>query len=128
MSNPVFPTLAKKPDSSQHVVEREDPALATEMEGGYVVTRARHTRTPRRTWTIGYSELRDADKQLLDNFWDTVRGPSVVFDWTDPESAMNGGAAKTYQVRFLPGAALKWSYKGVGPLKVWYVTFQLQQA
>lgn len=127
MTNPVFPTLSVQSNSSAHAPTQENPAIATKLEGGYVATRPRHTRTPRRTFPVSYTDLRDADKQLLMAFWDTVKGGSVIFDWTDPESAMNAGVAKTYQVRFTD-QELKWAYKGRGPTKLWDISFTLQQA
>jgi hypothetical protein len=126
MPNPIYPNLSVKPDSPLHNVEIEDPSMRSEMEGGYVVSRARHTRTPRNTWTIGYTSLRQADMQLLEDFYRLVRGGSVVFDWTDPETQMTGSVAKTYQVRFK--GTLKKQYKGAGALKMWDVTFNLEQA
>lgn len=126
MPNPVFPTLTSGQDSKLYTMTPEDPAIISEMEGGYVVSRPRHTRKPRRTFTTGYTEIREADKVLLENFYDTVRGGSLIFDWTDPQSVMNGGTAKTYQVRFQ--GEVKFVYRGIGKTKVWDVQFTLQQA
>jgi len=126
MTNPVFPTLSTGQDSRHYTMTQEDPAIKSEMEGGYVVSRPRHTRKPRKKFTGGFTEIRDADKALLEAFYDTVRGGSLIFDWTDPQSAMNGGTPKVYQVRF--EGELRFTYKGIGPTKLWDVTFTLQQA
>jgi len=126
MPNPTFPTLSRGQDSSLYSVELEDVSAATPMEGGYVVSRAKHTRAPRKTFTSGFTDITEADKALLDAFWTTVRGGSVIFDWIDPASA-NGGAPVTYSVRFL-GGPLKFDYRGHGPTKRYDVRFTVQQA
>lgn len=120
MPDPVFPTLSRSQDSKNLSIELEDKALKTEMEGGYVVTRAKHTRKPRRKFTSGFSQLTDADKATLENFWDAVGGGSVIFDWTEPSSNT------VYKVRF--AAPLAFKYTGVGGTNRWDVTFTLDQA
>lgn len=122
MSNPQFPTLSTGSDSALYAVEAEDVSEKTSMDGGYVVSRAKHTRTPRKTFTTGYTDLVNADKQLIQDFWDNVaRGGSVIFDWTDPASLV------VYSVRFT-GGTLQWKYTGIGPTQRWQVQFKLEQA
>jgi hypothetical protein len=123
MTNPVFPTLALTKggqDSTQFSIKPEDVAIKSEIEGGYVTSRARHTRTPRKTFATGYKSISDADRQALVGFYNTVGGGSVIFDWTDPVDQI------TYQVRF--DGDLTFRYVGVGATKLWDVSFQLQQA
>jgi hypothetical protein len=123
MTNPVFPTLALPKggqDSTQFAIKVEDVAIKTEMEGGYVVSRARHTRTPRQTFSTGYKGISDADRTTLQNFYNTVGGGSVIFDWANPVDLV------TYQVRF--ASELEFRYAGVGVTKLWDVSFQVQQA
>jgi hypothetical protein len=123
MANPVFPTLALTKggqDSSQFSIKIEDVALKSEIEGGYVVTRARHTRTPRKTFSTAYKSISDADRTTLLSFYNTVAGGSVIFDWTDPVDKI------TYQVRFT--SDLDFKYAGRGTTKLWDVSFQIQQA
>lgn len=121
MPNPVFPTLTNTEDSSFYNLELEDSSMKTEMEGGYVVTRSKHTRAARRTFTSGFTFLNTADKALLDTFYgSTVKGGAVIFDWTDPVTTT------VYQVRFLEPMSFK--YVGKGTNKLWNVTFKLQQA
>lgn len=123
MSNPVFPTLSDGSDSSLFQVTLEDVALRTKMEGGYVMSRPRHTRQPRRTFNVGYSYITNADRVLLTSFFDQVKGGSVIFDWTSPE---DGG---TYQVRFVTDSSgLPFKYVGIKNTKLWNVSFQLEQA
>lgn len=121
MTNPVFPTLSQGQDSSLYSVETEDPSLKTPLEGGYVVSRAKHTRTPRKTFKTGFTMLKNTDKATLDAFYSgSARGGSVIFDWTDPASAV------VYQVRFLE--KLSYRYTGVGTSQRWDVAFSLEQA
>lgn len=121
MANPIFPILAKGQDSKFYKVSQENVALTTKMDGGYVVSRAKHTRKPRKTYTTGYTGIGNADRALLQNFWDTVRGGSVVFDWTDPISNT------VIQVRFV-GEGFEFAYVGMGVAQIWDVSFQLEQA
>lgn len=121
MATPVFPILPSGhlPDSSKYSVSKIDPAMRAEMEGGYAVTRARHTRKPLRVFDIGYTEISAADKVVLDDFYDTVRGGSVAFLWTDPESLV------VYTVRFK--GAFGFKYMGRGTARYWDCSFQLEQ-
>lgn len=121
MSNPVFPTLSRGQDSSLYSVELEDASLKTTMEGGYVVSRAKHTRPARKTFHSGFTFITDADRATLETFYGTtVRGGSVVFDWQDPPSLA------IYQVRFV--GPLQFKYVGRGDTRRWDVTFALEQA
>lgn len=123
MANPVFPNLVLDRgglDSQQFSVTLEDVAMKSEMEGGYVVSRAKHTRKPRKTFNVAYKGISDADRATLDSFYSTVGGGSVIFDWTDPS------AGTTWQVRF--EGELQFSYAGKGTTKLWNVTFKVRQA
>lgn len=120
MTNPVFPTLAKDQDSKFYEIMQEDSGMVTKMEGGYVVSRAKHTRAPRKTFKTGYSSILNADRVLLMNFYATVRGSSVVFNWTDPIENV------VYAVRFASQPVFK--YVGMGVAQLWDVSFQLEQA
>jgi phage-related protein len=103
MSTPTFPTLSQDQDSRFFTEKRENPAIRTELEGGYVQTRARHTRTPRRTWTTGFSELTDADRAALNTFWDQVAGGSRAFTWRHPVTLAN------HTVRFAAEVSFKYT-------------------
>lgn len=78
-----LPTLSKGEDSEFFSVEYEDKAVTTEMDGGYKGTRPRHTRRPRRTWTTGYTDLSQADIELLEGFINT-HGTYLIFDYVVP--------------------------------------------
>lgn len=123
MTNPVFPNLALTnggQDSTQFSINVEDVAIKTEMEGGYVVARARHTRTPRKTFNTGYKSISDTDRTALLNFYDSVAGGTLIFDWTDPVDSV------TWQVRF--DGEMSFKYTGMGATKLWDVNFKLVQA
>lgn len=109
-----------KPDSKTFGVSLEDPAMRSETEGGYVITRARHTRAPRKTWAFGYKMLTNADRLALENFVTTVRGGSLIFTWLNPQDFV------TYNVRFkeLP----KFGYEGLGTVQRWNCSMTLEQA
>lgn len=118
----VFPVLPSGAilDSSKYEVSRSDPAMRAEMDGGYVVTRARYTRVPRRLFKVGYTYLTNPDKLVLDTFYDTVRGGSLIFDWTDPSSAI------VYSVRLKSPFSFK--HVGAGTTRRWDCSFELEQA
>lgn len=107
-------------DSSKLTEQPDDPAMVAELEGGYAVTRARYTRTPRRTWTCGYSFVDNADKAALDNFYRAMRGGSVIFDWVNPQDG------QTYAVRFVQNS-MRYSYVGKGTNQRWDILFSLKQ-
>lgn len=127
MSSTAFPTLPSgalpsgvKPDSSNHGEQLEDPSMRAQLEGGYVFTRARHTRAPRTTWPVKYTEIHQADKNTLKDFWTVTKGGALIFDWVNPEDGL------TYQVRFKEPMAF--SYKGIGTTKLWDCSFSVEQA
>lgn len=122
MPNPIFPALpsGKTQDSSKYEVSKKDPAMRAEMEGGYVVSRARTTRRPTRLFKTGFTSITGADKQVLDDFYDLVAGGSVIFDWTDPSSGL------VYAVRFTGSFGFK--YAGRGATSLWDCSFELEQA
>lgn len=100
-------------DSQQYGVSVEDVAVATPTDGGYDITRPRHTRTPRREYTTGFTDISDADKLLLEAFYEARKGGSQSFTYTDPTK----GVEKL--VRFK--GPLKLSYRGIGGVHRWDV-------
>jgi hypothetical protein len=123
MSSSTFPTLSNNrlADADGYQIEYEDPAIRTDMEGGYVVSRPRHTRTPRKTFSVKYTDLSNGDRGTLENFYmNDVRGGSMIFDWTNPQDNL------VYQVRFKGGLAFV--YHGFGHNQRWDCSFKLEQA
>lgn len=119
MTNLVFPTDPAQ-DAKYYEMELEDPALRTQMEGGYVVTRPKHTRKPRRTFKSGCTAITTDQRKVLEGFYDAVRGGSAIFDWADPVTG------EVFQVRFKEKITFK--YTGVGISQLWDVQFTLEQA
>lgn len=122
MTTLIYPTLPSGAvaDSSKFEVTYADPAMRAEMEGGYAVTRARHTRRPLKTFKISYTSIKNADKLVLAAFYEQVRGGSVAFNWTDPQSL------ETSTVRFKGSFGFK--YVGHGGNHRWDCSFELEQA
>lgn len=112
-----FPTalLAGKEDSAQFNIEVENVAHASKMEGGYVISRPKFTRTPRKMFTTGFTFITQAQYEELVTFYETKFGGSDTFTYTDPASAVE------YTVRFSPDYELKAKYKGAGATRRWDV-------
>lgn len=119
MPNPAYP-FNDIQDSKFFGEMPEDPAVRVEIEGGYEITRPRFTRSPRRVYTSGHTMLTNAQKLTLSAFWDTVKGGSVVFDWTHPTTAV------VYAVRFTKQVTFK--YVGVGGVHYWDCQFEVRTA
>ena len=111
-----FPTinLAGLEDSKHFNEEQADPVQRKEVDGGYVMTRPRFTRLPRKTWTTGFTDLTDAEKNEFTAFWDSKRGGSDSFTYENPTDNV------TYTVRFAGAPKIK--YTGMGPLRRWDIT------
>lgn len=107
-----FP-LSTKQDSSQYGFEQEDTGMRSEMEGGYVLTRPRHLRTPRRTWKTGFTDLSDTDKTTFENFYDTY-GTYKSFTYALPVA----GTVVTVRFKQVP----KYEYKGFGANLRWNIS------
>lgn len=103
--------LQNKMDSSKYSEVKDNPAISLETDGGYEYTRPRYTVKPKRTWTIGFTNLLQSEKEQLDSFWDLVKGGSDAFYWTEPTTKIQ------YVVRFK--SQINWKYKGAGPTIRW---------
>ncbi|MFP3609174.1 hypothetical protein SB778_03555 [Paraburkholderia sp. SIMBA_050] len=109
-------------DSSKFQPEKENPALASKMDGGYVVTRPRHTRRPRRTFTLGFTDFSDAQRAAVDQHFDDMHGGSSIFYFVHPVSK------ETILARYTTDTTLQWTYSGSGHTPLWSVTFKVQEA
>jgi hypothetical protein len=128
-------------DSKLYSVELEDPSIGGNTDGGYVITRAKYTRKPRRKFKSGFTMMTQEDKGKLETFYELVRGGSAIFTWVDPSAVIpvfdplaivdpllpviDYLALATYQVRFV--GPLAFSYSGVGPTRRWDVEFSMAQ-
>lgn len=115
---PVMP-YADKQDSAKFGETPEDPTIRAEMEGGYEVTRARHTRVPRRTWTSGLTYMTEVEKAAYVTFVDSVRVGSASFDWANPNTLA------VHIVRFTKSPTYK--YVGKGTDKRWDIDFEVRE-
>jgi len=93
-----------------------DPAIRTGYEAGYVQTRARFTRSPRR-WDVGYQLLPAADKELIRLHEIACHGGADSFPW------LNDMDGVTYTVRYL-GLV---SYKPNKSKNYWDVDFTVEE-
>lgn len=102
-------------DAATFSETQEDPAIqAAKMEGGYVLSRPRFTRRPRRMFSFNFDYMSDADKLTLQTFWNTVYGSSNMFNWTHP------GTGEVINVRFDSGMQnIKYDRIGFGPTSYW---------
>ncbi len=112
MSN--FPTLSIGLDASTFQETSENTAVSGgDTEGGYVYTRARHTRRPRRSFMFSFTDISDNDKSTLQTFWDDRQGGSGAFNWTHPVSST------VYNVRFDIEMELEFERAGYGNNHRW---------
>ncbi len=95
-----------------------DPAIRSQSEGGYVTSRARFTRIPRK-WPLKYDWMTKANKNVIKAFEAIRKGGSDIFTWLDPETQT------TYEVRFL-GVAIYTAHSNTNFL-YWMVDFILEE-
>lgn len=117
---PAYPTLTEKPDSQSMVERFLNPGVRSEYEGGYIVSRARYTRAPRKMFGFSYKALGNTDKIALENFYRTVKGSADSFTWTHPF------ALTTHTVRFTD-TALEFHWAGHGQRALWDVSLELEE-
>jgi hypothetical protein len=117
-------SLATKEDSAKYGFEQEDNAVKPQMEGGYVLSRPRFTRRPRRTWKTGFTDITNADKLLLEAFYN-AKGTHMSFTYLVPVPDTEGGSKETVTVRFKE--PLKFTYAGIGATAHWNVEVSLEE-
>jgi hypothetical protein len=98
-----FPTLSTQQDQKFYDEVPEDTGMKAETDGGYEITRPRHTRRGRLSFSTGFTNISDADKAALLSFYNSV-GTFNMFNWTRP----TGGAAIV--VRFVKPPKFKYSH------------------
>lgn len=107
-------TMTAKEDSKYRVDTQADPAMRHEVDGGYVVTRPRYTRAPRKTFKTGFTDVSQSDKAAFETFFASKKGGSDSFTWTDPVTNT------TYTVRFF--GQPEYTYTGRGNYYRWDIT------
>lgn len=103
--------MIDKEDSQYFTVKHQDKSVRFETDGGYVVTRPRSTRRARRVYTTGFTDISDADMNLLRDFYESKHGGADIFTWTVPTSGTE------IQVRFKGDLSEK--YTGAGGFHRW---------
>lgn len=105
-----FPTLSNTEDARKYGFDTEDVGMRSDMEGGYVLTRPRHTRAPRRIWKTGFTAVVHTDYQTFLDFW-MENGTFTAFTYTTKidNEAVN--------VRFSQKPTFK--YVGLGETPLW---------
>lgn len=93
-------------DSRYYDEEHVDNLISSEAEDGYEITRPRTTRRQGSIFSTGFTDISQADKELLQSFWESVRGGANVFTWDNPITGV------TKNVRFK--GSLKFTYAGIG--------------
>lgn len=91
-----------------------DPAISFNTEDDYQITRPRHTRRPRRTFTIGFTAITDEEKKLVEALYNDARGGSnIISGWVHPIDKVE------VLVRFKAGTTPTYKYKGAGLTYLW---------
>lgn len=117
MSN--FPTANIYEDAKYFAQAPEDPAVRSSMEGGYVVSRARHTRVPRKSFKTGFTALTQTQMVAIDAFYTAKRGGSTAFTWTNPTTNVE------LTVRFK--REIQWNYVGASGTHLWDAMVELEE-
>lgn len=111
---PTFPTLSKNPEYPLKQSKNVEVIKST-FEGGYVLTRPKHTRA-RGVWEVIYSLMSQADMNSLSGFIDSVSGAVNSFDWTHPQSS------NVHTVRFMERPEFSNDYPSL-----WSTRFTLEE-
>jgi hypothetical protein len=91
-----------------------DPSISFTSEDDYQITRPRHTRRPRRAFTIGFTFITDAEKKLIEQLYNDARGGSeIITGWVHPVDKVE------VLVRFKSGTPPSYNYKGAGETYRW---------
>lgn len=114
-----FPTISKPEDSKYFTETQMDPAMVAEFEGGYEFRRPRYTRAPRKLLTTGFTQITDADKDILQSSYDAQQGASGAMDYTHP---VNANVMSVYY-----SAPMMFTYVGIGGYHKWDVKIQLKE-
>ena len=112
--------FAETEDSQYFEESSTDPTLRLETDGGYVLTRPRFTRKPRKLITTGFSFISESSKNIIQAYYDAKRGGSESFPYLHPTTGV------TLTVRFK--SPPKFKYVGFGYLRAWDVkSIELEQ-
>lgn len=117
----VFPTI-QTPDYPLHEI-RTDHTLKMKVENETILTRPKLTKVPK-AFKLTWSELPTEDFIKLKNFWESMHGGALIFQWTYPTDEGNDYSGKTFNVRF-DDDELDWS---LVKMNYWSVSLTLRVA
>ncbi len=110
----MFPTITAIP--SQINEQSSFNTISSEFDGGYKITRERHTRNIK-TFDVSYTAITRADRNALQSHFDEVRG-STPFDWINKDTDIE------YTVRYAESP----SFPAVASIKgLFNITLKLEQ-
>jgi len=110
------PTFLKDKHDSAKFKEthREDPSIDFEAEGGWIMSRARFTKRPARTFTLGFTDVTDTRKTSMVDLYNDTRGSAdIITNWEHPVTR------EVIDVRFKKGSIPSYKYKGYGGTHRW---------
>ena len=110
--------FSEKEDAGYYSVSYEDNTVRSNMEGGYDTSRPRFTRKMRKTFITGFSDITQADFEIIEEFW-LQFGGHRVFTWTDPTNQIDYSARFTRQPNI--------TYTGIGPHRSYNVEVELKE-
>lgn len=95
----------------------EDPSIDSQTEGGWRVSRPRYTRRPPRIFKLGFTDISDAEKNIIQGLFNDARGASeIISGWTNPISN------EVLNVRFKRQSVPQYRYRGHGNNHRWDVS------
>jgi len=115
-----FPTFALHGESPSLYANDggEDPAIRSDMSGGYEITRPRFTRAPRRTFKYGFIGIPQSQYQTIVDFY-KAHTTTTSFTW------YNQILGETVQVRFTKPYVE--NYTGIGTNRIWNISFEVRE-
>ena len=123
-----FPTISRRGSELHSPVVGDfkdklahDPTIRSSSDGGYVTSRAKFTRIPRK-WDVHYMWLTVANKNTLKTFVDaTAIGGAESFSWLNPEDGV------TYTARFLDPLTIEFNAHPNTNFLFWMVDFIMEE-
>ena len=118
-----FPTILRRVGLTQTPIVNEeiaafDPTVRSQYEGGYVSSRSRFTRIPRR-WDVKYEWMTTVNKGTLQTFEEARGVGSESFTWTNPMDSTSYTVRFLEPVRYTPTLLTNFQY--------WTVEFILEE-
>lgn len=117
-----FPSLSTTPIvESFNQKSALKPTLRSEAEAGYVQTRPRFSRVPKK-WGLAYGGLSLADKAALEAHEVSVRYGADLFSWTNPTDNVAHNVRYFEPIEF----SLDTTFDNLGN-HTWRATFELEE-